>query len=406
MSYKFKMKVLHSEEVLKEKLHEITCFGERNDLNESIEEQDMTVPRGAPKRQYSIIDELNNSINILQQTDDQDFFLENLIGVSQNNLSFSLRKSLSRGSISLPVLNEVSSNFSDFEKELNNRQIDLDDSEDDSQFEELERIRSFVEPPSTIESPKFKIPLLPVKKRESSAETSQLFGETEWLEESKETNTSECFCCDEEFENQTDRLNHLRKDHIIKKCKHCLKIFPSIWPLAKHFKIHETNKKLKCDFCDRTFNYFQNLKSHLRQHTDEHPFKCDFEDCKDSFKHRASLVNHIRNHKGLRPYKCEFCPNKFTLLSTLKNHFLRRHSNEKSFKCTVCKKGFKDEINLLAHATVHSNERKYECKYCQKTYKYSQSLYYHIREKHEVSDVSFSSVVFSDITVVGSVISL
>lgn len=362
----------------------------------------MTVPRCASKKQFSLMDELNNSINILQQTDDQDFFLENLMEASQNHNSFNLRKSLSRESISLPslpVLNEVSSNFSDFENELNDRQIDL---EDDSQFEELEKIRSFIEPPSTIESPKFKKPLLPVKKRESS----QLFGETEWLEVSKETDTNECFCCDEEFKNQTDRINHLRKDHIIKKCKHCLKIFPSIWPLVRHFKMHETNKKPTCNVCNRTFNYLHNLKSHLRQHTEEHPFKCDFEDCKDSFKHRASLVNHIRNHKGLRPYKCEFCPNKFTLLSTLKNHFLRRHSNEKSFKCTVCKKGFRDEINLLAHATVHSNERKYECQHCKKTYKYSQSLYYHIREKHEVSDVSFSSVVFSDITVVDSVISL
>lgn len=355
----------------------------------------MTVPRCSSKRQFSLMDELNNSINILHRTNDQELYLENLMGVSQNNLSFILRKSLSSESVSLPVLQEVSSNFSDFEKELNDRQIDLDDPEDDSQFEELERIRSFVELPS-IESPKFKIPLLPVKKRESSQN----------LEENQETDNKECYCCDEEFETQTERLNHLRKSHIIKKCKSCLKIFPSIWPLVKHFKIHETKKKIKCDFCDRTFNYLHNLKSHLRQHTDEHPFKCDFENCSLTFKHRASLVNHIRNHTGIRPYNCEFCPNKFALLSTLKNHFLRRHSNERSFICTVCQKGFKDEINLVAHAKVHSNERKHECKYCKKTYKYSQSLYYHIRDKHEIADVSFSSVVFSDITVHGSVIDL
>lgn len=370
----------------------------------------MTVPRGAQKSQFSIMDDLNNSINILQQTDDQELYLENLMGVSQHNFSLNLAKSISHESLSLrlPVLDEISSNFSDFEKELNDRQFDSDENEtNDSQFEELERIRSFVEPPveemSVDNSPEFKKPLLPVKKRESS----QLFGETEWLEQSIESKTKkECFCCDEQFDTQTDRLNHMKKDHIIKNCKNCLKIFPSIWPLVKHFKIHETNKKLKCDICDRTFNYLHNLKSHLRQHTDENPFKCDYENCTLSFKHKASLVNHIRNHTGLRPYKCEFCPNKFALLSTLKNHFLRRHSNQLSFECSICKKGFKDEINLTAHSTVHSNERKYECKYCKKTYKHSQSLYHHMREKHDDSDVSFTSLVFSDITVLGSVISL
>lgn len=384
------MKVLHSEEVLKEKLHEVTCFGnENNDLNESIQEDEMTVPRCSSKRQFSLMDELNYSIDILQQTNDQELYLENLMEVSQNNLSFISRKSLSCASLSLPALNEISSNFSDFEKELNDRKIDLDDS----QFEELERIRSFVEPPSI--EPKYKVPSLPVIKREYSRHLKE-----------EETDNKECYCCDKEFETQTERLNHLRRAHIIKKCKTCLMIFPSIWPLVKHFKIHETKKKIKCDFCDRTFNYLHNLKSHLRQHTDEQPFKCDFENCNLTFKHKASLVNHIRNHTGIRPYSCEFCPNKFALISTLKNHFLRMHSNERSFVCTVCKKSFKDEINLVAHATVHSNERKHECKYCKKTYKYSQSLHYHIRDKHENSDVSFSSVVFSDITVVGSVIDL
>lgn len=386
-----------------------------------MEEHDMTVPRGSQKRQFSIMEELNNSINILHQTNDQELYLENLMGHSRGyNTSFNLVKSISCQSLSLPGCNEVSSNFSDFEKELNDRKFDSDENDvNDSQFEELERIRSFVEPPSsvkevinikketiqTVDNQQFKIPVsLNVKKRESS----QLFGAVEWLDESNEIedNAKECFCCDEEFNNQTDRLNHLRKQHIIKKCKHCLKIFQSIWPLVRHFKIHETTNKLKCDVCGRKFNYLHNLKSHQRQHTNEHPFKCDHENCNLSFMHRPSLVNHIRNHTGLRPYKCEFCPNKFSLISTLKNHFLRRHSNEASFQCTVCNKGFKDEPNLLAHSTVHTNERNHKCKHCDKTYKHSQSLYYHIREKHEVADVSFSSVVFSDITVLGSVISL
>jgi len=49
-------------------------------------------------------------------------------------------------------------------------------------------------------------------------------------------------------------------------------------------------------------------------------FKCDFEGCSDKFSRRSVLKVHMRKHTNEKPYKCEKCDKAFTESGNLRIH--------------------------------------------------------------------------------------
>lgn len=69
-------------------------------------------------------------------------------------------------------------------------------------------------------------------------------------------------------------------------------------------------------------------------------------------------------------------------LSTLKDHNLFVHSDERNFNCDVCDKSFKRKNDLRRHYRSHSNDRMYVC-HCKQSYKFMSHLRRHQETAHK-----------------------
>ncbi|NXR78730.1 ZN623 protein, partial [Pycnonotus jocosus] len=45
----------------------------------------------------------------------------------------------------------------------------------------------------------------------------------------------------------------------------------------------------------------------------------------------------------------------------------RIHTEERPFRCSYCRKGFRQNSNLIRHQRIHSGERPYEYRECRKS---------------------------------------
>ncbi|XP_069460853.1 zinc finger protein interacting with ribonucleoprotein K-like isoform X2 [Ambystoma mexicanum] len=79
-------------------------------------------------------------------------------------------------------------------------------------------------------------------------------------------------------------------------------------------------------------------------------FKCTV--CKKSFKQNMHLVRHMRIHMGRRQYQCNECGKSFCQSGTLNRH-RKIHTGEKPYHCTQCDKSFNQKGNLILHQRIH-----------------------------------------------------
>jgi IKAROS family zinc finger protein len=61
---------------------------------------------------------------------------------------------------------------------------------------------------------------------------------------------------------------------------------------------------------------------------------------------------------------------------------MKRHSNEKKFKCNTCSKAFYEKQDLERHVILHSGEKPHKCPYCTYACAFKGNLTKHLNKRH------------------------
>lgn len=78
----------------------------------------------------------------------------------------------------------------------------------------------------------------------------------------------------------------------------------------------------------------------------------------------------------------EDCTVQCSSISTLKTHFGRKHSTERTFSCDLCPKMFVNKDALGAHERTHYQVRSHKCHLCDKSYVQQAGLIQHLSVVH------------------------
>lgn len=160
-----------------------------------------------------------------------------------------------------------------------------------------------------------------------------------------------------------NRILNVTKNY---ECYKCSKVFHKRFEIISHiYNNHQEDYfKYSCNACSKLYHLQESI-----MHWNENHFKCDV--CPQSFSTLHRLHQHYRWHLGINYFKCQYCPKKFTRCSVYLFHE-KTHTNEKPFRCNFCGKWFPISSNLNIYF-----KKSYECDVCQKTFNHMMSLLSH-----------------------------
>ncbi|XP_062531823.1 zinc finger protein 26 [Bombyx mori] len=234
-----------------------------------------------------------------------------------------------------------------------------------------------------------------------------------------------CLFCAETFENHYRRTRHMITIHKLKeefKCPHCSLSFVYRNRLLTHIREkHLREKNVMCSVCGWEGFGKTSLGLHMKKHSDERNHPCP--SCDKAFKTRKNMIQHLRNihQKGRsRNFDKESASivdaelveakKSWRVLATVLENStampFKRHGNW--HKCFFCGKRFQSVLHLRAHNTdQHSAESTNEleelitdpfinlditslrCRLCDAAADSLGDFIYHIREKHELNQITF-----------------
>ncbi|XP_030752737.1 zinc finger protein 83-like [Sitophilus oryzae] len=183
-----------------------------------------------------------------------------------------------------------------------------------------------------------------------------------------------------------DRSVYSKEDKMISKsskrkqdksglCPKCGKVTLDI---RSHLKSHST--MFSCDLCLINFKNEKLLKEHREVHDTDNPYNCDF--CNMIFKNITKLALHRFVHT--KTYACPLCG--FIATSKFRNSIIahiKRHEDNYTVRCDLCKKGFLCKKKLEEHMEWHENIPKYECEICHKKFPVKSYLQLHNKFNHK-----------------------
>lgn len=143
-----------------------------------------------------------------------------------------------------------------------------------------------------------------------------------------------------------------------------------------------------CTLCNAKFPFMPNARTHVRtQHLKPKTFTCDH--CDKGYRTQNDLDRHMKVHLE-RPFQCEMCHRRFDTEEKLKIHFSGQHEGrERRYQCGNCDKMFLTMQHLKQHILIHSDEYSYRCDICNKGFIYERNCRLH-RQTHNKRDNAFT----------------
>lgn len=198
-----------------------------------------------------------------------------------------------------------------------------------------------------------------------------------------------CSKCNKSFGSPAILEEHTIESHsgIKEICIQCGKKYASI----KALKLHELSHKLilRCNNCNKIFNRRRNYQVHItskkcEQGTSrrnvEKKYTCDY--CNKRYACKGTLRVHIKfDHGNACHQVCSWCGKKFSCVSKLKAHTLT-HTQEKNFSCEICGGCYVSKESLLYHTRIHTGEKPYQCDHCDQRFLSTSRRAEHIRRHH------------------------
>jgi KRAB domain-containing zinc finger protein len=86
--------------------------------------------------------------------------------------------------------------------------------------------------------------------------------------------------------------------------------------------------------------------------------------CKRQFKNRLNIRYHIFCADTSAGHACKDCSRIFKSSSHLTYHARTAHGAEKPYKCGYCEKAFAQIVKLKRHERTHTGEKPFKCDTC------------------------------------------
>ena len=131
---------------------------------------------------------------------------------------------------------------------------------------------------------------------------------------------------------------HHIKNHKPQPCTVCGRTFALASSLIRHMYDHEEHK-YKCKSCEYSSHFESELNTHKIVHRKNLSFQCMVKNCGKWFHRKWELTVHLQKHKGDK-LKCDMCDFTTNIKKHLKEH-QHKHSDNFSYWCTICNKGFR-----------------------------------------------------------------
>ena len=185
------------------------------------------------------------------------------------------------------------------------------------------------------------------------------------------------------YEMKIHVANHIKKYY----CKMCIKSYPYPASLKTHIETVHEGKRFKCEKCDHTSTQKVFIEEHTKRVHQAYRHVCTI--CKRKFTNQVSLDKHkSTKHEGQKGVACTMCMFTTAFKWKLKQHIKGKHEGELvtdkngKFSCSFCDYKSKEKCAIRKHITVQHKNIKVGCDICPSTYNSHVSMESHKRSAH------------------------